>query len=76
MLTVEQYCRIRIAHRDWMSIRQLARRFNHSRRKVRRALAESEQAPHEQQHTAARLYRRLRDKRSYARGEWIVQPQH
>jgi transcription initiation factor TFIIIB Brf1 subunit/transcription initiation factor TFIIB len=49
-----------------MSIRQLARRFNHSRRKVRRVLAESEQAPRKQQHTAARLYRRLRDKRSYA----------
>ncbi len=98
MLTVEEYCKIRIAHRDGMSIRQIARRFNHSGRKVRRVLAESEprpytlredrpaprlgpykalieqilaedeQAPRKQQHTAAKLYRRLRDEHGYAGG--------
>ncbi len=46
MLTVEEYCSIRIAHRDGMSIRQIARRFNHSRRKVRQVLAESEPRPY------------------------------
>ena len=91
MLTAEEYCKIRVAHRDGMSIRQIARRFNHSRRKVRQVLeeseprpytlredrpaprlgaykglieqilAEDEQAPRKQQHTAAKLYRRLRD---------------
>jgi transposase len=98
MLTVEDYCRIRIAHRDGMSIRQIARRFNHSRRKVREVLEESEphpytlqqgrpaprlgpykvwieqilaedqQAPRKQRHTAAKLYRRLRDEQGYAGG--------
>jgi transposase len=98
MLTVEEYGKIRIAHRDGMSIRQIARRFNHSRRKVREALAESEprpytlqqerpaprlgpykawieqilaqdlQAPRKQQHTAAKLYRRLRDEHGYTGG--------
>jgi len=81
-----------------MSIRQIARRFNHSRRKVRQVLAESEprpytlgedrpvprlgpykalieqilaedeRAPRKQQHTAAKLYRRLRDEHGYAGG--------
>jgi transposase len=98
MLTVEEYGKIRIAHRDGMSIRQMARRFGHSRRKVRQALEESEphpytlqqdrpaprlgpykawieqilaedqQAPAKQQHTAAKLYRRLRDEQGYAGG--------
>jgi len=98
MLTVEDYCKIRIAHRDGMSIRQIARRFGHSRRKVREVLAESEphpytlqqerpaprlgpykalikqvleedlQAPRKQQHTAAKLYRRLRDEHGYTGG--------
>jgi len=98
MLTVEEYGKIRIAHRDGMSIRRIARRFNHSRRKVRQVLAESEprpytrredrpasrrgpykalieqilaedeQAPRKQQHTAAKLYRRLRDEYGYAGG--------
>jgi transposase len=98
MLTVEDYCKIRIAHRDGMSVRQIARRFGHSRRKVRQALEESEphpytlqqdrpaprlgpykawieqilvedqQAPAKQQHTAAKLYRRLRDEQGYAGG--------
>jgi len=98
MLTVEEYGRIRIAHRDGMSIRQIARRFGHSRRKIRHVLQESEprpytlrkdrpaprlgpykalidqiladdeQAPRKQRHTAAKLYRRLRDEHSYAGG--------
>ena len=98
MLTVEDYCKIRIAHRDGMSIRQIARRFHHSRRKVRQVLEESEprpytlppdrpapqlgpykawieqileedrQAPRKQRHTAAKLYRRLRDEQGYTGG--------
>ncbi len=98
MLTVAEYGKIRIAHRDGMSIRQIARRFNHSRRKVREVLEESEprpytlqqerpaprlgpykawieqilaqdlQAPRKQQHTAAKLYRRLRDEHGYTGG--------
>ena len=38
MLTVEDYGRIRRAHRDGMSIREIARTFTHSRRKVREVL--------------------------------------
>jgi transposase len=98
MLTVEDYCKIRIAHRDGMSIRQIALRFHHSRRKVRQVLEESEprpytlpperpapqlgpykavleqileedrQAPRKQRHTAAKLYRRLRDEHGYPGG--------
>ncbi len=98
MLTVEEYGRIRIAHRDGMSMRQIARRYGHSRRKIRQALQESEprpytlrkgrpaprlgpyktlidqiladdeQAPRKQRHTAAKLYRRLRDEQGYMGG--------
>ena len=98
MLTVEDYGVIRRAHRDGMSIRAIARRFHHSRRKVRDALAspeprsytrtkepeapklgrfkplidqilaEDEQAPRKQRHTAAQLFRRLRDDEEYAGG--------
>ena len=98
MLTVEDYGKIRIAHRDGMSIRQIARRFGHSRRKIREVLQESEphpytlpqdrpaprlgpykavieqilvedeQAPRKQRHTAAKLYRRLRDEHGYPGG--------
>lgn len=98
MLTVEEYGRIRIAHRDGMSIRQIARRYGHSRRKIRQVLQESEprpytlekdrpaprlgpykalidqiladdaQAPRKQRHTAAKLYRRLRDEHGYLGG--------
>lgn len=42
MLTVDDYARIRRAHRDGMSVREIARRFHHSRRKVREALREPE----------------------------------
>jgi len=38
MLTVDDYGRIRRAHRDGMSIREIGRRFHHSRRKVREVL--------------------------------------
>ena len=40
MLTVDDYGKIRIAHRDGMSIRAIARTFEHPRRKVRAILAE------------------------------------
>jgi hypothetical protein len=39
MLTVDDYAKIRLAHRDGMSIRESARTFGHSRRKVRQVLA-------------------------------------
>jgi transposase len=42
MVTVDQYARIRLAHRDGMSIRQLARQFHHSRSKIREILASPE----------------------------------
>ena len=38
MLTVDGYGRIRRAHRDGMSIREIAREFHHSRYKVREVL--------------------------------------
>lgn len=38
MLTVDEYGRIRRAHRDGMSIREIARTFHHSRRKIREVL--------------------------------------
>ena len=38
MLTVNHYARIRGAYRDGMSICEIARRFHHSRRKVRAVL--------------------------------------
>lgn len=46
MLTVEDYGRIRIAHRDGMSVRAIARTHHHSRRKVREALAAPEPRPY------------------------------
>jgi len=46
MVTVDQYARIRRAHLiDKMSIRELARRFSHSRRKIREILAQAEPKP-------------------------------
>jgi transposase len=39
MLKVDDYAKIRMAHRDGMSIRAIARTFEHSRRKVRDILA-------------------------------------
>jgi transposase len=46
MLTVDEYARIRRAHRDGMSIHEIARRHHHSRRKVREALAKPEPKPY------------------------------
>jgi len=90
MLTVDEYARIRRAARDGMSIRKMARRFGHSRKSIRKALAnpqpnpytltqprdapvlgryygvidqilaDDQQAPPKQRHTAAQIYRRLR----------------
>jgi transposase len=43
MVKVDEYARIRQAHRiDKLSIRQLARQFHHSRRKIREILAQPE----------------------------------
>jgi len=86
-----------------MSIREIARTFHHSRRKIRQVLAESEPkpytrtcdrpapvlgpfhavidqiltddeaAPPKQRHTAAQVYRRLRDEHHYAGGYAQVQ---
>jgi transposase len=95
MVTVDQYARIRLAHRDGMSIRELARQFHHSRAKIREILvtpepkryqrlkrpttvldpfhalidsilSADEEAPRKQRHTAARLYRRLRQEYGYS----------
>jgi transposase len=98
MLTVDDHAKIRLAHRDGMSIREIARTFEHSRRKVREilanpqpkpytrarpktapvlgsfhtvidaVLADDENAPPKQRHTAMQLYRRLRDEYHYAGG--------
>ncbi len=46
MLKVEDYGRIRRAHRDGVCIREIARTFGHSRRKIRAVLAESEPRPY------------------------------
>jgi len=45
MLTVDDYGRIRRAHRDGMSIREMARRFHHSRHKIRHILRGDEAEP-------------------------------
>ena len=46
MLTVDDYGRIRLAHRDGQSVRAIARTLGHSRRKVREALAAPEPSPY------------------------------
>lgn len=46
MLTVDDYGKIRRAHRDGMSIREIARTFRHSRGKIRQVLAEPEPRPY------------------------------
>ena len=46
MLTVDDYGAIRRARRDGMSIRQIARTFHHTRRKIRQVLAQSEPQPY------------------------------
>lgn len=46
MLTVDHYTRIRLAYRDGMSIRQIARTFHHSRRKIREVLGMPQPKPY------------------------------
>jgi len=46
MLTVDKYARIRRAHRDGMKIGEMARKFHHSRRKVREAVGQPEPRPY------------------------------
>ena len=46
MLTVDDYAKIRLARRDKMSIREIARTFGHSRRKVREILANPQPKPY------------------------------
>jgi len=46
MLTVDDYGRIRRAHRDGMSIRAMARTFHHSQRKIREVLVQPEPRPY------------------------------
>ncbi len=46
ILKVDQYAAIRRAHRDGMSIREIARRFGHSRKSIRKALASAEPEPY------------------------------
>lgn len=42
MLRVDDYAKIRLAHRDGMSIREIAKTFHHSREKIREVLAEAQ----------------------------------
>ena len=46
MLTVDDNGKLRVAHRDGMSIRAIARTFKHSRRKVREILANPQPKPY------------------------------
>jgi transposase len=46
MLTVDDYAKIRLAHGDGMSIRDIARTFHHSRDTVRQALGQAEPKPY------------------------------
>ena len=46
MLTVEDYTKIRLAHRDGMSIRDMARTFGHSRTKIRQVLSQPQPKPY------------------------------
>jgi transposase len=46
MLSVEDYAKIRLAHRDGMSIREMARVFGHSRKKIREVLAQPQPTPY------------------------------
>jgi transposase len=46
VLTVDDYGAIRRARRDGLSIREIARRFHHSRRKIRQVLAQGQPQPY------------------------------
>jgi transposase len=48
VLTVDDYGAIRRAHRDGMTIREIARTFHHSRYKIRQILEQSEPLPRSQ----------------------------
>ena len=49
MLTVDQFARMRRAHyHDGLSIREIAKGFGHSRRKVREVLQAAEPKPYPQ----------------------------
>jgi transposase len=95
MLTVDEYGAIRSAHRDGMSIKGLALKFNRSRNTIRKVLrhpepnpiaeaasrkapvlgpfhttidqilADDENAPPKQRHTAMQVHRRLQDEHGY-----------
>lgn len=97
MVPVDDYARVRAAHRQGMSIKALARAFQHSRTKIREILGQAEpqpyaqrgpaasildpfkpfidavlqadeEAPRKQRHSAAKIYRRLRDEHGYRGG--------
>ena len=97
MVTVDEYARVRLAHRLGVGLNELARTFHHSKRKIRdmldqaepvptrprparpsildpfkplidAILAADEHAPRKQRHTAAKIFRRLRDEHGYAGG--------
>src|SRR5271165_3083095 len=98
MVKVDEYARIRRAHAvEKLSVRELARQFHHSRRKIREILGQAgpqpytrqhplpsildpfkplidamlqtdAQAPPKQRHTAAKVFRRLRDEHGYRGG--------
>src|SRR3954447_5882977 len=46
MLRVDDYAKIRLADRDGMSIREIAKTFHHSRRKIREVLAQPQPTPY------------------------------
>ncbi len=46
MVSMEEYLRIRLAHRDGRGINQLAQSFHHSKRKIRDILDEAEPTPY------------------------------
>jgi transposase len=46
VLNVDDYARIRLAHRDGMSIREIARTFGHSRFKIRQVLKDAVPKPY------------------------------
>jgi transposase len=98
MVSMDDYLRIRIAHRDGMGLSQLAQTFHHSKRKILEILADAEpkpyplrrqapsildpfkpvidallqgdeEAPRKQRHSAAKIFRRLRDEHCYPGGE-------
>jgi len=98
MVSMDDYLRIRIAHRDGMGLNELAQTFHHSKRKILEILADAEpkpysqrqpapsildpfkpaidailkgdeEAPRKQRHTAAKIFRRLRDEHCYPGGE-------